>query len=73
MRRAQIIERLMCSYRADVGSVDVPLAQLETDGLIRRSGNTIEVAEAARPLVRTVAAAFDAYLPKSEARHVTAV
>jgi oxygen-independent coproporphyrinogen-3 oxidase len=72
-RRAQIIERLMCSYCADVGSVDVSLAQLETDGLIRRSGSTIEVVEAARPLVRTVAAAFDAYLPKSEARHVAAV
>jgi oxygen-independent coproporphyrinogen-3 oxidase len=72
-RRAQIIERLMCSYRADVGSVDVPLEKLEADGLIHRSGSTIEVVEAARPLVRTVAAAFDAYLPKSEARHVAAV
>jgi oxygen-independent coproporphyrinogen-3 oxidase len=72
-RRAQIIERLKCNYRADVGTVDVSLAKLETDGLIRRSGSTIEVVEAARPLVRTVAAAFDAYLPKSEARHVAAV
>jgi oxygen-independent coproporphyrinogen-3 oxidase len=72
-RRAEIIERLMCSYRADVGSVDVPLAQLESDGLIHRSGSAIEVVEAARPLVRTVAAAFDAHLPKSEARHAAAV
>jgi hypothetical protein len=33
----------------------------------------IEVVEEARPLVRTVAAAFDAYLPDSRATHAVAV
>lgn len=72
-RRAEIIEQLMCNFRAEIDAVDAPLDQLEADGLIRRSGNSIEVPEEARPLVRAVAAAFDAYLPKSEARHVAAV
>lgn len=72
-RRSAIIEDLMCNYRAEIGGVDADLERLEADGLIRRSGDLIEIAEEARPLVRTVAAAFDAYLPTSQARHVTAV
>jgi oxygen-independent coproporphyrinogen-3 oxidase len=72
-RRSAIIEALMCNYRAEVGEVDAPLSRLEADGLIRRSGGTVEVVDEARPLVRTVAAAFDAYLPDSAAPHVTAV
>lgn len=72
-RRGAIIEALMCNYRAEVGGMGEGLARLEADGLIRRSGNLIEIVEEARPLVRTVAAAFDVYLPTSEARHVTAV
>lgn len=72
-RRGAVIEDLMCNYRAEVGGIDAALARLEADGLIRRSGNLIEIAEEARPLVRTVAAAFDAYLPTSQAPHVTAV
>ena len=73
-RRAAIIEQLMCNYRADIGP-EAPsgIAELERDGLIRRSGSMIEVRDQARPLVRTVAAAFDAYLPQTAARHVTAV
>ena len=73
-RRAAIIERLMCDYRADLGGLAPPaLADLERDGLVRRRGQRIEVPEPARPLIRAVAAAFDAYLPQSRARHVTAV
>lgn len=72
-RRAAIIERLMCDYEAAIGDMDVPLAELEADGLIRRSGSSIEVTEAGRPLVRAVAAAFDAYLVQSTTPHVTAV
>lgn len=73
-RRAAIIERLMCDYRAE--AADLPawgLEQLESDGLIQRDGGTIEVKAEARPLVRAVAAAFDSYLPQSTALHVTAV
>ena len=73
-RRAAIIERLMCDYRAEAGSLaPESLSELEADGLIRRNGSVVEVVEEARPLVRAVAAAFDAYLPQSTARHVTAV
>jgi oxygen-independent coproporphyrinogen-3 oxidase len=72
-RRAAVIEQLMCSYRADIDSLEVQLHPLESDGLIRRSGNSIEVTEEARPLVRAVAAAFDAYLPSGTTKHVTAV
>ena len=73
-RRAGIIEQLMCNYRADIGSVaPIALAELERDGLIRRTGSLVEVTEGARPLVRAVAAAFDAYLPQASVRHATAV
>ena len=72
-RRASIIEQLMCDYRADVSGIEAPLEQLETEGLIRRQGDLIEIVEQARPLVRAVAAAFDANLPNSNAAHVTAV
>ena len=73
--RADIIEQLMCAYRADIGSLVPPadLARLEDEGLIRRTGTLIEIPEDARPLVRAVAAAFDAYLPQATARHVTAI
>jgi oxygen-independent coproporphyrinogen III oxidase len=73
-RRAAIIERLMCDYRADAGRVAAPaLTELERDGLIRRAGSVVEVREEARPLVRAVAAAFDAYLPQTASCHVAAV
>jgi oxygen-independent coproporphyrinogen-3 oxidase len=72
-RRASIIEQLMCDYRADVSGIDAPLEQFESEGLVRRHGNVIEIVEDARPLVRAVAAAFDAKLAGSTARHVTAV
>jgi oxygen-independent coproporphyrinogen-3 oxidase len=72
-RRAAIIEQLMCNYRAQVGSVEAPLRRLEADGLIRRSGEWLEVTVEGRPLVRAVAAAFDNYLPSSTATHVAAV
>jgi len=72
-RRARIIEQLMCNYRADVGSfLSAGLARLERDGLIRLRGSVVEVEPEARPLVRAVAAAFDAYLPQGGA-HVIAV
>jgi oxygen-independent coproporphyrinogen-3 oxidase len=73
-RRSAIIEQLMCNFRAETdGLAPAVLNELESDGLIRRLGGTIEVAADARPLVRAVAAAFDAYLPTSTARHVAAV
>jgi len=72
-RRGAIIEELMCNYRAEINGVDAELSRLEADGLIRRSGHLIEVVEEARPLVRAVAAAFDSYLPGSNATHAMTV
>jgi oxygen-independent coproporphyrinogen-3 oxidase len=72
-RRASIIEQLMCDYRAQVSDIDAPLEPLQTDGLIRRHGDVIEVVDEAKPLVRVVAAAFDAKLAASAGRHATAV
>lgn len=72
-RRGEIIEQLMCNYRAQVGSITAPLDYLIRDGLIRRSGNVIEVVDEAKPLVRVIAAAFDANLPGSSATHCSAI
>lgn len=72
-QRAAIIEQLMCDYKADIGALPIPLRQLEADGLVRCSGSLVELTDEARPLVRVVAAAFDAYLPNSTAQHVVAI
>ena len=72
-RRAAVIEQLMCDYRADVSGLDAPLDELEIEGLIHRTGDVIEVAEDARPLVRAVAAAFDTKLAASARQHTTAI
>lgn len=74
--RATIIERLMCDHRVDLVQLgaahlaDLPaLELLAADGLIEQDGLFIQVTPKAKPLVRSVAAAFDAYLGKSLARH----
>lgn len=73
-RRAAVIEQLMCGYRADIGSLAAEaLDELERDGLVRRHGSAIEVPDEARPLVRAVAAAFDAYLPRTATQHTAAI
>ena len=74
--RADLIERTMCDFAVDVGSVArrhgadpaavfraLPrLAVLQADGILERSGHQVRVAPDARHLVRTVASAFDAHL-----------
>lgn len=84
--RGAIIERLMCDHRVDIATscaafdadpgrllATLDLDPLVDDGLIERDGTAIAVRDEARPLVRFVAAAFDAYLADSGARHVAAV
>ena len=85
--RGEIIERIMCDYRVDLGQLcarhgveaaDVirsaaGLAQLEQDGLTAFRGCILEVPTEARPLVRAVAAAFDEYLGQGPARHSRAI
>lgn len=74
--RAELIERVMCDMTVDVAEVCArhgtpvavlapALARLHTlsaDGLVTIRGTRITVPHQARPLARTVAAAFDAYL-----------
>ena len=84
--RAEVIERLMCDQKVDLAAVcarfgadpaallkSADLDRLLVDGLVERRGLVIEVRPEARPLVRAVAAAFDAHLPGSTARHAAAV
>ncbi|WP_026987157.1 oxygen-independent coproporphyrinogen III oxidase [Fodinicurvata fenggangensis] len=77
--RAEIIERLMCDFRVDLGTVcnrfgedpasilqDTPQLQaLAADGLIQIDGDVVSLAEDNRFLVRNVASAFDSYLEAS--------
>lgn len=80
--RRDVIEELMCTLSVDpvrhaaAHNCDLPLPDLsrfERDGVIRRDGNRITLQPDYRPLLRSVAAAFDAYLPSSTARHAAAV
>jgi oxygen-independent coproporphyrinogen-3 oxidase len=84
--RGHIIEQLMCNFSVDLDAVadenDVAidfgaereeLAPLEADGLLRIEGRRVTVTRSGRPFVRLAAAAFDAYLAKSRARHSVAV
>jgi oxygen-independent coproporphyrinogen-3 oxidase len=49
------------------------LSAFEHAGILSRQGNRLAISPEYRPLVRSVAAAFDAYLPTSTARHAVAV
>ncbi len=85
--RGDLIERIMCDFRVDLSrairvgnqsaldlaTVTPALDRLAADGLIRKCGPVIEVTDEARPLVRAVAAAFDAYLGAAAVTHAPAV
>lgn len=84
--RGDLIERLMCDFAADAGTIArrhglgagmfdadlARLADLEREGLVTLDGRRIAVTEAGRPLVRLVAAVFDARLSQA-GRHSAAV
>ncbi len=79
--RRDVIERLMCDLKVDLGAVlarhGFPadffapelgrLAPLVADGLATCEGTVVEVPEAARSFTRVVCAVFDAYLAASRA------
>jgi oxygen-independent coproporphyrinogen-3 oxidase len=84
--RGTIIERLMCDQRVDVGGIcrafrtdpaavlgRSSLEPLIADGLVERDGACISIKPHARPLVRSIAAAFDAHLSAGSERHSRAV
>jgi oxygen-independent coproporphyrinogen-3 oxidase len=85
LRRA-VIERLMCDLTVDLAAVAsefgsdetffterLALADLTHDGLVAVNGSVVTVREAARPLVRSVAAVFDTYLSEGAGRYSQAV
>ena len=85
--RRDVIEQLMCQGEVDLAATAArqgadpaglrqagpALALLAQDGLIDWDGTTVRMRAEARPLVRTVAAAFDAYFNPQPGRHARAV
>ena len=84
--RAAVIERIMCDRQVDLAAVcgrfgweperiedRAYLDTLALDGLIERNGAMLEVTPDAYPLVRSVAAAFDAGLAQNRQRYSHAV
>jgi oxygen-independent coproporphyrinogen-3 oxidase len=85
--RADIIERIMCDFAADLGQIcarhgTTPEAMLRSsprlhhlisNGIVELDGASLVVPERSRFLVRSVAAAFDAYLDGSAQLHSRAV
>jgi oxygen-independent coproporphyrinogen-3 oxidase len=77
----------MCNLRVDLATItrdfDQPngqfasdlarLAPMVEDGFLSIDGDILQIEERGRPLIRCVAAAFDAYLENSKARHSRAV
>jgi oxygen-independent coproporphyrinogen III oxidase len=87
LARGDVIERLMCDFAVDYGAVAQEhgfaldafddarpaLRLLEADGVVTVEGRRVAVTERGQPFVRLAAAAFDAYLEASAARHSAAV
>lgn len=86
--RAAIIMSIMTAYQVDIAMVAKDfgvnldairassygyLDELIADGVATREGDLVCVTHEGRPLVRLVAAAFDAYLHKGKGRHSVAV
>lgn len=85
--RARVIERLMCDGHVDAAAIgqahSAPdgwwgdafdaLGEMQDDGLLTLRGGQVRMTDKGRPLVRIAAAAFDAYLQNSTARHSVAV
>ncbi|WP_291866700.1 oxygen-independent coproporphyrinogen III oxidase [Bradyrhizobium sp.] len=85
--RAEIIERLMCDFGVDFDPIcarhglstatvlksSSRLQDLISDGIVELNGTSLTVADDSRFLVRSVAAAFDAYLDGSKQLHSRAV
>jgi oxygen-independent coproporphyrinogen-3 oxidase len=81
--RRTIIERLMCDLEVDLGQLaprygEDPrsfqpelemLDRMALDGLVARQGYRISVPDEARPLLRSVCAVFDRYLPAAPSKH----
>jgi len=84
--RSAVIERLMCDHAVDLGAVCKPfgadpetlvreasLGTLIADGLVTVEGSRVVIPPSAHPLVRSIAAAFDAHLDQDGGGHSRAV
>ena len=85
--RREIIERLMCDLHVDLDAIaerhgvsgsafEAELAALEPmekDGMLKRTGRSIEMLDDGRALVRVACSVFDTYLKRGEKRHSQAV
>lgn len=85
--RRDVIHRLMCDLSVDHAALArdhgfapdhfaaevALLPPFARDGLIRLEGTRIDITPLGQPLMRTVAAVFDAYLSESAGRHAKAV
>jgi oxygen-independent coproporphyrinogen-3 oxidase len=85
--RGDAIERLMCDLRfsargmrdrhgpAAEATIEIARDIVSEDafGLVEPDADGFAVTERGRPFVRTIAAAFDAYLPRGVATHSSAV
>jgi oxygen-independent coproporphyrinogen-3 oxidase len=85
--RAEIIERIMCDFGADLGQIcarhgsaaeamlksSPRLQDLISDGIVEFDGASLAITDDSRFLVRSVAAAFDAHLDGSKQLHSRAV
>lgn len=81
--RAEVIERLMCDFSADVGAIckahgvapsallagNGRLKELANDGVVTIADGVVHVSREHRFVIRAVAAAFDAYLDQSARTH----
>ena len=85
--RAAAIERLMCDFAVDYGTIAQAylgrlealddaaesLASLVDDGVVEVEGRSVTITEQGKPFMRLAAAAFDSYLKAGAARHSVAV
>jgi oxygen-independent coproporphyrinogen III oxidase len=85
--RRDVIEQIMCRLAVDLRdaaarhdanpahllAAAATLEEHAHDGLVEWDGSTLAVTRSGRPFVRTIAAAFDAYLAPGSARHSASV
>jgi len=76
VHRRQIIEQIMCGFKADVAAYPEALKRLKTleqDHLVQVEGTHVQITPEGWPFARIAAACFDAYYEPQEGQHARAV